>query len=117
MKRFLVIVGLSFMLTGCLGYGSRGNEMTGQVKKVTHHTPMICPEWTEADISMGVMRSGVGSMSIQDVELKVLNREDISMLEEASKSGRIVTVKYDEARLRLCCNEREITETNYEEVN
>lgn len=103
---FLVlVVGLS----GCFGYTAKDNELTGQVKKVTNQTPLICPDRVDADISMGVMRNGVGSMSAQDIWFSVPGKEDQAALRKAAESGEIVTVTYDVARVTFCMNDHIVT--------
>lgn len=68
MKRILMIAVLTLPLAlgGCLGHTSRDNEAVGQVKRVHNNTPLLCPDYKDVDISLGVMRNGVGSMSTQD---------------------------------------------------
>lgn len=88
-------------LVGC-GYSSRNNELTGQVKKVIHQTPIICPNRVDVDISLGVMRNGVGSMSSQDVYATVINESDVKLLEKAAEAGALVKLNYDQVRLTIC---------------
>lgn len=104
-----VYLGILLSLGGCLGYTSSGNELTGQVKRVQHNTPFNCQNWVHADISMGSMRNGVGSMSNQDLWLWVKNDADVAILEKAARDGSIVKVNYDVARMRgwLSCEELE----------
>ena len=56
--KFLVILALIGM-AGC-GYEQRGNEVSGQVKRVIQVTPLICPARTLVDLSLGIVRGGVG---------------------------------------------------------
>jgi hypothetical protein len=98
--------------TGCArtcGYTSRDNELIGQAKKIHHHTPIICPDFDDADISLGVMRNGVGSMSTQDMWLNVTNHADYDLLLKAIADGDIVKVRYDTYRATTCINENTIT--------
>ena len=100
MKMMLVALLLLF-LSGC-GYTQRDAELIGQVKKVSHITPLICPDYTAVDVSLGVLRGGVGSMSTQDVWLRVLNNSDIPVLKRAAEDGALVRIKYDVRRATLC---------------
>lgn len=104
--RYLFI--LAFLFSGC-GYSSRQNEMIGQVKKIAHQTPLICPNYAAADISLGVIRGGVGSMSTQDIWLTVDSKDDEKLLIDAAASGAIVKLNYDVARLTLCVEDHIIT--------
>lgn len=90
-------------LTAC-GYSSTGNALEGQVKKLVHRTPIVCPDYMEADISLGVMRNGVGSLSKEDVLLAVdlADAASITTLKSAAKSGAIVTIGYDVPRISPC---------------
>lgn len=101
----LGVVLLMIMMAGC-GYSSRDNEMIGQVKKVVKRTPLICPDYTSVDISLGVLRGGVGSMSTQDVWLYVPSQGDLEKrLMDANATGQLVKIRYDIARLRWCVEE------------
>lgn len=98
-------------LGGCLGHNSTGNELVGQVKRVQHKTPILCPDYVHVDVSMGTMRNGVGSMSTQDLWLWVKNPGDVAILEKAAKDGQIVKITYDVARARWfgCVEHEELT--------
>jgi hypothetical protein len=96
-----VLILAALFITGC-GYSARDNELIGQVKKVVHATPLICPDRYIVDVSLGVIRGGVGSMSSQDVWLTVDSDKAIETLKKANESGEIVKLKYDIARLTIC---------------
>lgn len=98
MKKLLSLI----LLVAACGYTSRDNELTGQVKRVKKVTPIICPDYTEVDVSLGVMRNGVGSMSTEDVWLLVNNPQHVETLETAARDGSIVKVTYDVQRLVFC---------------
>lgn len=83
--------------------------MTGQVKAIDHKTPIICGDYDELDLSLGVMRNGVGSMSSQDVPLYVTSADDVKKLKEALQSGKIVELTYDERRVTFCVPDRWVT--------
>jgi len=96
-------------LTGC-GYSNRDVEVVGQVKRVVHNTPLICPDYDDIDLSLGVMRNGTGSMSTQDIYLNVMNKADLATLKEANSTGVLVKLTYDTKRVRICTTSgREIT--------
>ena len=112
MKKILVmavVASLAVGLAGCLGNSSVDNEASGQVKRVHLVTPLICNDRTDADISLGVMHNGQGSMSTQDMWLTVGDPALIPVLKQAADSGAIVKFKYNVARMRWCWNEEEIT--------
>lgn len=88
-------------LTGCLGDSSADNDLIGQVKKVHHNTPLLLPDYDDVDVSLGVMRGGVGSMSTQDMWLYVPNPEDMKVLKDASESGALVKITYSVSRARF----------------
>ncbi len=100
----IAVVGLA----GC-GYSSRDNEVSGQVKKVLNVTPLLCFDRTDVDLSLGVMRNGVGSMSTQDLIATAYDPEVIKTLKIAAETGALVKVKHQVARLRFCAQEEEIT--------
>ncbi len=83
------------------GYSSVGNTMTGQVKKVVNNTPILCSNYADADISLGVLRDGVGSMSSQDV-WAVIPPDLVDDFQTYSESGAIVDIQYDVYRLTFC---------------
>lgn len=84
------------------GDSSTNNTLTGQVKKLHHVTPIVCPNRVDVDVSMGVMRNGVGSMSTQDMWIVVSDTSFVPMLEDAVKTGALVDIEYNEARLLIC---------------
>ena len=100
----------ALMLSGCWGYEQADNQLTGQVKKVHHHTPLFCPNYSTVDVSMGVMRNGVGSMSGQDIQLNIWNKADEEVLEKAAEVGAIVDIKYSKWRMVWCRNTDEVVQ-------
>jgi hypothetical protein len=106
--RVKALVMAAALLAGC-GYTSRGNDMIGQAKKVNHNTPLICPDFDDVDISLGVMQNGVGSMSTQDVWLYVPDRRDYQTLKEAVQKGAIVKITYDVQRVAFCVEQHIVT--------
>lgn len=106
MKAFRWLLVLS--LTGC-GWTSWDNVAIGQVKKAHHATPLICPNYDDVDISLGVIRNGVGSMSTQDIWFYVPNQSDFAILEKAAESGELVRITYGVKRFRICYEQETIT--------
>lgn len=100
MKTILALLTM-FLLTNC-GYGSINNELIGQVKKVVGVTPILCYAYNAADISLGVMRGGVGSMSTQDEWVYVRDVESLKTLKQANETGALVKITYDEVRTTFC---------------
>ena len=98
-------------LVGC-GYSQRDGEMIGQVKKVVRNTPLICSEFTSADISLGVIRGGIGSMSTQDVWVTILEKSTEDFLRKASETGQLVKLRYDEKRFDICRPEKVVIKVN-----
>ena len=94
----VIFVGLS--VTAC-GYSHKDGELIGQPKKVITATPLICPDYIEVDVSLGVMRNGTGSMSKQD-EWVVVDSEQARFLKSKIESGKLVKIRYDEWRLSPC---------------
>jgi len=95
------IVGVALLLAGC-GNSAQDGEIIGQAKKVTHRTPLICPNYVAFDLSLGVMKGGTGSMSTQDMWFTVAHESDIEALTKAVQAGAIVRVKYDTRRIAIC---------------
>jgi outer membrane lipopolysaccharide assembly protein LptE/RlpB len=105
MKNLLMLTML--FLAGC-GYDARNNEMMGQVKKIINETPLLCSDFTTADVSLGVMRNGVGSMSSEDIMVLVpeSNAEALKTLKGAAESGQLVKITYDSKRTAFCTPHR-----------
>lgn len=108
MKKLAILL-LPLCLGGCLGYTGRDGEATGQAKKVTLVTNLLCPDYYAIDISLGVMRNGVGSMSNQDMWLTVRDVVDIQKMKAAAANGSIVRIKYDSVRMPVCVEAYEST--------
>lgn len=105
MKMRIISAMLLAVITLCLsscGYGSRDNEAVGQVKSVRNVTPMVCPDFIQASLSLGVMRNGVGSMSTEDVDVTVKSEKQLEVLKSAAESGKLVRFRYDATRVRFC---------------
>ncbi len=109
MQKITIATALLAAAASACGYSSRGSELIGQVKKVEDVTPIICGDYVRADISLGVMKNGVGSMSHEDVWVYVPNPSHAAILKQAVTSGDIVKVTYDRARIRVCVPEYEVT--------
>ena len=104
---------LLLLLSGC-GYSAIDSELVGQVKKVLHETPLICPyNFNSADISLGIMRNGVGSMSSEDVWVYVPDKENFDKLKLANDTGALVKITYDDARFTICVPERKVSKVEF----
>lgn len=110
LARHILITAAALVLSAC-GHTSMDNEMTGQAKKLTHETPLICPDYIAFDLSLGVMQNGTGSMSTQDIWFVVRNVQDFERLKAAVEAGKIVKVKYNELRgfSAFCVYDHEMT--------
>lgn len=106
MKKVLIVLLLG--LTSC-GYSSKQNEAIGQVKKVVNNTPLICSNFVDTDISLGVMINGVGSMSHEDIWFYVVNSSDIKTLKIANENGKLVKITYDVRRFTVCVSDHFVT--------
>lgn len=111
------MLALSTALTGCLGHTAVDNELVGQVKKVKAITPLLCPDYKIADISLGVIRNGTGSMSKEDVWVYVASDTDYKALASAAGSGQVVKVVYSTRRAGFCTGEVLDDVTHVELVN
>jgi len=100
MKKYLCLV-LVILLTSSCGYSSRSNDLTGQVKFVTNKTPIICDDFSEVSLSLGVVRNGVGSMSTQDMDMEV-PAQLVDSIVKAKDNGKLVKVVYDTRRFSWC---------------
>lgn len=96
----LALIIMLFCLSGC-GHSSIDNEVVGQVKKVKNVTPIIFPNYTYADVSLGVMRNGVGSMSTEDIFLWIPDNKLVQVFKDAAESGALVKIKYNDWRWRV----------------
>ena len=99
MKKIIVIASV-LVLTAC-GYSAKDIETIGQIKKVVLNTPLVCPDFYDVDVSLGIMRNGTGSMSIQDIWI-VVNKSDLALLKKANESGDLVKFTYDNQRFPIC---------------
>jgi hypothetical protein len=109
MKKFFLVLPLALLLSGCLGYSQKDGEAVGQAKKVSSATPLICPDYFVLDISLGVMRNGVGSMSQQDMLFTVQDAGDLQKMKDAVANGSLVRVKYDTVRFPICVEDHVVT--------
>lgn len=107
MKYLLIVMAVA--ITGC-GYSARQSEMIGQPKKVMHNTPLLCRPFDDVDLSLGVVRHGIGSMSTQDKWLYVPNPEQYKIIQKASATGAIVKVTYDSVRFSWCTEGDTVTD-------
>ncbi len=99
---------LALSLSGC-GFSSTENEVSGQVKRVVHKTPYLCPNHYQADLSLGIMRNGVGSVSGKDLWLEVPNAGDVTVLKTAAEKGWLVKITYGVARFTFCREDHLVT--------
>lgn len=102
MKRAFIPILSMLLLCGCFGYTSKDNVLTGQVKKVQNVTPIVCSDYQQVDISLGVLRNGVGSMSSEDVWLAIDDKANLAILQKAAASGALVKVTYNVQRTAPC---------------
>lgn len=100
MKKLITLVSILSTVAGC-GYTSVDNQVTGQFKRLHHQTPIVCPVRDDADMSLGVMRNGIGSMSTQDISLNVPPGL-VEQVKRAIEAGSIVKVTYDDLRFTWC---------------
>ncbi len=103
-----LIIAAMLLVCGC-GYSSVDNDAIGQPKKIHHQTPMLCSNRNDIDISLGVMRGGVGSMSTQDLYLTVPNQKDLETLDKAIVDGKLVKFHYNQYRLAFCQQDDTLT--------
>lgn len=108
MKKLLLAVLVAALASGC-GYKSRDNELSGQPKRVLNVTPMMCPDYTAVDISMGIVRNGVGSMSGHDMMLAVDEKGNADTLRQAASNGLLVKLTYNTKRFSICTPQMHVT--------
>ena len=106
--KILIASSLLLALTAC-GYKAKDSELIGQPKKVMNNTPLLCSSFTDADISLGVIRNGIGSMSTEDMWLNIENKKDLETIKEAIDKGQLVKIHYDTFRVAFCQNDKSIT--------
>lgn len=95
-----ILIGLLALTLAC-GKSSVDGEMIGQVKKVSSETPLICPNYKVADVSLGIMQNGTGSLSKEDVWIVVPDHL-VYKFREANEKNLIVKVRYDVERIAPC---------------
>lgn len=113
MRHVLMVILLG--LSGCeaCGYTSLDNKMVGQVKKIHHNTPIVCPDYNSADVSLGVMQNGVGSISDHDVTMTVFDSGVLKIMEAAATTGKLVEITFKERRATMCINDYVATEARF----
>lgn len=104
MKKLELAIGLTMlcMLGGCFGYSSTDNNTIAQPKKLIKVNPILCPNYTLLDASLGIMRNGVGSMSTEDHEFVVTSDSQAVLINKAIDSGFILKINYQQARATFC---------------
>ena len=107
MKALLLTL-LTIALTAC-GYSQRDTEVIGQPKRIHNVTPIVCSNWKALDLSLGVVRNGIGSMSSEDIDLVIQDNDQLKTIKQAIDNGNLIKITYDDARLRFCQETREIT--------
>lgn len=108
MKQMNVIVLAFMMFLGCstncgsaCGYTSKDSDVIGQVKNVRRSTPLFCEDYDLVDVSLGVMRNGVGSYSTEDVWMMVTSAQ-AKELSAMQKKNAVVKFMYDQRRFFWC---------------
>src|SRR5579859_4760772 len=94
-------ISVLLLLAGC-GNSSVDNEVIGQPKRIHNETPIWCSNFQDVDVSLGVLRNGVGSMSTQDIYLTITAQTQADTLQHAIKAGKLVKIRYDEQRINWC---------------
>lgn len=102
MKKLISLLIASCLALSACGYTAVDSEMIGQVKMVKSKTPIVCPDFKEADISLGVLRGGVGSMSTQDVWVVITSDAQLAVFKRAAETGELVKVTFDKKRVTFC---------------
>ena len=110
MKFFYRIVAIIMLvsLSGCLGYAGKDIEVVGQIKRIVKNTPLICSDFIDADLSMGVMRNGTGSVSKEDIWI-VIDIKEADTLRAAMEHGDLVKITYNLKRVDVCTDGRYAT--------
>lgn len=98
---FMMFLGCSVNCGSACGYISQNSEVIGQVKKVQRHTPLLCEDHDLVDVSLGVMRNGVGSYSTEDIEMMVTPAQ-AKELSEMQRNNAVVKFTYDQRRFFAC---------------
>lgn len=108
MKKILFSFLVLGVISGC-GLQARDTEAIGQIKRIAKKTPLLCPDETLLDMSLGLMRNGTGSVSQEDLWIRVQDAHQEFLLRQAVDSGAPVRVTYDVQRFRFCWEQREAT--------
>jgi hypothetical protein len=102
MKKYIAAALLCLPLAGCFGNSATDNTLIGQIKKVKRVTPIFCNNRVDVDVSLGIMRNGVGSMSTQDIWLSVPDGDMVTAMEANAATGAPVKITYDTPRVAWC---------------
>lgn len=106
---------LAVALVGC-GYSSRGSDLVCQPKKLVRNTPILCSDFTDVDVSLGVVQNGVGSMSAEDQWLVVDDVDIERKLDESIRHARLVKLTFDVKRWVWCPGKSDHVVTGVEDV-
>lgn len=104
MKKIILMLALA--CGGCIshcGHGELDVVVIGQPKAIIKENNIICKNKQLLDMSLGVMRNGVGSMSTQDKIYWIINKNDEVLLQSAIKEGKLVEITYDSYRMSTFC--------------
>ncbi len=99
--------------------GSSGEIVSfGRVKTIMNTTPLLCGDFVDMNISIGVSNSSNSQYYILDDIWMNLNSPDhIKIAKEAQESGKLVKVTYDYARYAPCRNKSDVTKIEILENN
>lgn len=99
---------VSSTLSSC-GYLEVGTKGLAQIKRIHKVTPLLCPDYTLIDVSLGVMQNGAGSMSKEDIEM-VVTEDQAKQLDTVLSQGKgIIEMTYSRKRVSFCKEDRVMT--------
>lgn len=108
MKKLILLILL--LIPNC-GYTAKDNEGTGQVKKITNETPILCLNFKAADITFGSMQTGAISITH---EWFVITGEQEKILKKAAEESKMIKFTYDVRRFAFCTDPADHVLTNVE---
>lgn len=114
MRKLLIMTMVVVCMSGC-GKSSVDTEVIGQIKKLETRTPIVCGDYKQVDLSLGIVTNGTGSMSRDDMTIQVTDKQ-FEELKRLQAENKLVTITYDTNRFVFCGLEQTATQVKAVEM-
>lgn len=104
------------MSDGCCGWSETEVTGAGQIKQVSKRSPsLFCPDYYMIDVSLGIMRNGSGSVSKEDINI-FIEEKDVAELRSAAANSSIIEFTYNTRRFSNCVVNKRMTSFKVKEA-